>query len=129
MLIGLVNARSLQLECARVLQESLLMAVLIYGSETMIWREKRRSRIRAVEMYNLRGLLGIRRMDKVPNARVRQLCRVTKGVDEKIDEGILRWFSHVERMENDRIAKRVYVREYAGNRSKGRSQKRDLDVR
>ena len=29
--------------------------------------------------------------------------------EEKIDEGVLRWFGHVERMESDRIAKRVYV--------------------
>ena len=48
-------------------------------------------------------------MGKVPNARIRQLCGVTKGVDEKIDEGVLRWFGHVEKMENDRTAKRVYV--------------------
>ena len=46
-----------------------------------------RSWIRAVQMDNLRALLGIRRMDKVPNAQIRQLCRVTKGVDEKIDKG------------------------------------------
>ena len=32
----LVNAKSLQLECARVLQESLLVPVLMHGSETMI---------------------------------------------------------------------------------------------
>ena len=32
----LVNARSLQLDCARVLHESLLVPVLMYGSETMI---------------------------------------------------------------------------------------------
>ena len=60
-------------------------------------------------MENLRSLLGIRRMDKVPNARIRQLCGVMKGVDEKINEGALRCFGHVERMENDRIAKSVYV--------------------
>ena len=54
----------------------------------MIWREEERSKIRAVQMDNLRGLLGIRRMDKVLNAQIRQLCRVTKGVDEKID-GVL----------------------------------------
>ena len=48
------------------------------------------SRIRAVQMYNLRGLLGIRRINKVQNARLRQLCGVTKGVDEKMDEGVLR---------------------------------------
>ena len=63
--------------------------VLTYGSETMIWREKERSRISAVQMDNLRGLLCIRRMDKVPNARIRKLCGVTKGIDEKIGEGFL----------------------------------------
>ena len=52
---SLVNARSLQLECARVLYESLLVNVFTYGSETMLWREKERSRIRAVQMDNLRS--------------------------------------------------------------------------
>ena len=33
---SLVNASRLQLECAMVLQESLLVPVLMYGSETMI---------------------------------------------------------------------------------------------
>ena len=70
-------------------------------------------------MDNLRILLGIRRRDKVPNAQVRQLCGVMKGIDEKIDEGVLLWFSHVERMENDRIAKRVYVGECASSCSVG----------
>ena len=34
-----------------------------------------------------------------------------KGLDERSDEGVLRWFRNVERMENDRIARRVYVGE------------------
>ena len=38
---SLVNVRSLQFECARVLHESLLVPVLTYSSETMIWSEKR----------------------------------------------------------------------------------------
>ena len=84
-----VNARILQLECAMVLDELLLVLVLTYGNETMIWRKEERSWIRAVQMDNLRGLLGIRRMDKVLNAQIRQLCGVMKGVDEKIDEGVL----------------------------------------
>ena len=61
-------------------------------------------------MDNHRGLLGIRRMDRVPNARIRELCRVKKGLDERINEGVLQWLAHVERMERDRIAKRVYIR-------------------
>ena len=79
-------------------------------------------------MDNLRGLLGIRRMDKIPNARIWQLCGVTKCVDEKINEGVIRWFGHVERMENDRISKMVYVGEYAGSRSVGRPRKRWIDT-
>ena len=44
----LVNARDLQLECARVLHETLLEALLMYGSETMLWKEKR-SRIMVID--------------------------------------------------------------------------------
>ena len=65
-------------------------------------------------MENLRGLLGIRKMDKVTNARIRELYGVKKSIDKR--KGVLRWFGHVERMENDMIAKRVYVREFAGIR-------------
>ena len=85
------------------------MPVLMYGSETMLCREKDRSRVMTLQMDNLRGLMGIMRMDRVPNARIRELCGVRKGLDESIDEGVLWWFGHIERMEIDRIAKRVYV--------------------
>ena len=46
----------------------------------------------------------------------------------RIDEGVLRWFGHVERMENDRIAKRAYVGEFGGSCSVGRPQKRWFDI-
>ena len=35
------------------------------------------------------------------------LCGATKRIDEMIDEGVLWWFGHGERMERDRIAKSV----------------------
>ena len=82
---------------------------LLYGNETMLWKEEERSRIMVVQMDNLRGLLGIRRKDRVPNAWIRKLRRVKQGLDEMIVESMLWWFGHVERMESDRIAKRVYV--------------------
>ena len=44
----------------------------LYDGETMIWKEKEMSRIRSVQMDNLRGLLGIRRMYRVPNALIRE---------------------------------------------------------
>ena len=87
----LVNDRDLQLDCARVLLESLLAYVLVYGSETMIWKEKESSRIRAVEMNNLRRLLGNRRKDRVPNARIRELRGVMKGLMKVFSDGSAMW--------------------------------------
>ena len=71
---SLVNARDLQLECASVLHESLLGLVVMHGSDTILWKEKERSRVRFVQMDNLRGLLDIRRIERIPNARIRGVC-------------------------------------------------------
>ena len=61
----------------------MFVPILIYGNETMLWKEKERSRITAVQMDNL----SIKRMDRVPDARIRGLCGVKKRVveDERID--------------------------------------------
>ena len=34
---------------------------------------------------NLKGLLGLKRMDRVPNAWIKESCEMTNGVDERID--------------------------------------------
>ena len=49
----LINDRDLQLECTMILYETLLVPILMYGSEALIWKE--RSRIRVVQMDNIRG--------------------------------------------------------------------------
>ena len=54
------------------MKHRLLVTFLMYSSETMLWKEKERLRIKAVLMDNLRSLLGIRRVDRVPNALIRE---------------------------------------------------------
>ena len=93
-----------------VFHETMPVPVFMYSSEIML-RKEERSRTRAAQIDNLRVLLGIMRMDRVPNGLIR------------ID-GVIRWFGHVERIENDRIGKRVYVRECIGSRSVGRPRKK-----
>ena len=68
-----------------MLHEATLLSVLLHGNEKMLWREKEKSRIKVVQIDNLRGLLNIRSIDRVPNARVRVLCGVKKRVDERIE--------------------------------------------
>ena len=76
---SLVNARGLRIQYVRVLHETLLVPlVLLCGSKTLIRKEKEIFKIRTVQMGSLRGLLGIRRTDRVPNE------------NEKIEESSLR---------------------------------------
>ena len=77
------SARSLQLECASVLHEpSFFVSIPIYDNEIMIKKEKERFRVRAVQMDNPRGLLGISRIYKVSNACIRELCGVMKVLSD-----------------------------------------------
>ena len=94
----------------------------------MLWKENQRSRVWAVQIGNLRRLLGIRRLYRVPNAQIRELCGVKKGLDERIDESMLPRFGHVERLERDRVAKRVYVGECTDICSVGRPRKRWINT-
>ena len=57
-----------------------------------------------------------------------EFCGVKKGLDERIDVGLLRWFGHVERMESDKTAKKVYVGECASCCSVDRLWKRWIDT-
>ena len=99
------------------------MPILLYGSKAMIWREKERSRIRVVQMDNLRGLLVIRRMDRVPIVRIGELC----GVAKEVDESVLHCFGNIERVEDDRNAKMsVYGR--VGDWPLSRSSAEEVDL-
>merc|ERR1712002_1395453 len=76
-----------------------------------------------VEMNCLRNICGRRRIDKIPNVRIREMCGKNVGVCERMDQAVLRWFEHVERMGNERLVKRVYDSEVRGARRRGRPMK------
>ena len=65
-------------------------------------------------------------MDRVSNSQIRELCSDERG-RQKIDEGVLQGFGHVERVEN-MIAKRVSVEEWAGSHSVVTLCKRWIDI-
>src|SRR5678815_5828185 len=78
-------------------------------------------------MDNLRGVLGVRRIDKMRNERIRELCGVKKGVNKRINESMLRWFGHVERMNGSRLVKRMYSGDCVGNRPAGRPKRKWIE--
>ena len=72
-------------------------------------------------------MLAVRRIDRVSNILIVELCGFGKWVEERIGESILQWFSPIESMENNKIFKRVYVEECVGSRLVGRPWKRWID--
>ena len=102
--------------CSLSVHETLLVPVLMYGSGTMIWKEEERSRIRVVQMDKI-SFLGIRRMDRVLNTQIRELCGMGKG-----------WMKGLRKMFSiDRIVKRLYIGEFAGSSSASQPQKEEVD--
>ena len=50
-----------------------------------------------------------------------------RGVGERMDQGVLRWFGHVERMGEERLVRRVYESNVRGARCRGRPRACWLD--
>ena len=72
---------------------------LLYGCEAWTLKVSERKRMEAVEMDCLRNICGLKRIDRVPNVEIRR-CGKNVSVSQRIDQGVLRWFGHVERMKD-----------------------------
>merc|ERR1711921_75996 len=101
--------------------EGIIKKSLLYDYETWVKNVQDRRRMVVVQMNCLRNICGFRRIDRVPNVEIRGICGVS--VSERMDQGILRWFGHVERMGNERLVKRVHDSEVRGVRRRGRPRK------
>ena len=80
----------------------------LYGCEVWTLKVCEKKRIEAVEKNCLRNICCLRRSDRVPNVEIRRKCGKNTSMSQRIDQGVLRWFGHVERMGDERMAKRVY---------------------
>ena len=100
-----------------------------------------RQRLNVFEMKCLRSMAGVSRLDRFRNEEVRERTGVRKDLATRVDRNVLRWFGHVERMDNERLLKRVMNAGVDGRSVRGRPRfgwmdgvkkalnERDLDVR
>ena len=107
--------------------EGIVEPSLMYGSEVWVLNKSERKKIEAVEMNCLRSICGVRRIDRVRNEEVRRMCGKERSVGMKIDQSVLRWFGHVERMNEERMVRRVYESSVNGTRRRGRPRKCWMD--
>jgi hypothetical protein len=65
-------------------------------------RKNHTSGVNAVEMRALRSMIGVKLSDRVRNEAIREEYGVKEDVVTKIEKNMLRWFGHVERMDERR---------------------------
>ena len=72
-------------------------------------RNAERRKVNVLEMKCLRSLVGVSRMDRVRNEEVRMRAGIEREIASRADQRVLRWFGHVERMDEYRMARRVLM--------------------
>ena len=65
-------------------------------------------------------MTGVSRLDSIRNEVVRARTGVRRELATRVDMNVLRWFSHVERMDNDRLLKNVMNARVDGRSARGR---------
>ena len=83
-------------------------------------RSADRTKVNVFEMKCLRSLVGGSRMDRVRNEEGRRRAGIERELTSTADQRVLRWFGHVERMNEYRMARRVSIVEVSGGRVRGR---------
>ena len=81
---------------------------------------RERQKLNAFEMGCLRSMYGVTRMDRIRNEVVRQGTGVEIELANRVDRNVLRWFGHVERMDNGTLLKRVLSTKVVERGARGR---------
>ena len=85
----------------------------------MGYRSAERRKVNVLEIKCLRSLVGASRLDRVWNEEVCSRAVIERELASTADQRVLRWFWHVERMDEYRVARRVLMAEESGGRVRG----------
>ena len=111
---------SLGIGVKRMMYERIVVPTVIYGAEAWWLREGVKKRLNVFEMKCLRKIRGVTVMDRMRNEVIREEVGVMRDLAGRVESCVLRWFGHVERMDGERMAKRIYDSGVEGGRGRGR---------
>ena len=121
-----IGKKELTLKTKRSIFNSVYCPTLIYGSETWNLDTSDKSRLQAAEMKFLRRSVGKTKRDKIRNTRIREETK-TDSLKIKIERNQLRWFGHVNRMEDQRIPKQILKSRQSEKLPRGRPKQTWLE--
>ena len=117
---SVLSNRGLGIKATKCLYEGVIVQTALYGAEAWGMRSAERRKVNVLDMKCLRRLVGVSRMDRVRNEEVRRRAGIERELASTADQRVLRWFGHVERMDEYRMARRVLMAEVSGERARGR---------
>ena len=104
----------------KCMYEGVIVPTAFYGSEAWGMRSAERRKVNVLEMKCLRSLVGVSHKDRVRNEEVRIRGGIERELASRADLRVLRWFGHVERMDEYSMAGRKLMAEVSGGRVRGR---------
>ena len=84
-------------------------------------------RLNVMEKKCLKNLCGVTIRDRIRNEEIRRRVDVQNDLSGRVGRCVLRWFGHVERMNEERVAKRAYDSGVDGRRGRGRPNRVWMD--
>ena len=117
---SVLSNRGLGIKAKKCLYEGVIAPTALYVAEAWGMRSAERRKMNVLEMQCLRNLVGVSGMDRVTNEEVRRRAGIERELARRVDKRVLRWFGHVERMDEYRMARRVLMAEVSGGRVRGR---------
>ena len=122
-----INKRELTVKTKMAIFNSIYCPTLMYGSESWTLEARDKSRLQATEMKFLRRTVGKTKRDKIRNTRIREEVKAD-SLEERIERNQLRWYGHVNRMNEDRIPKQIFESRSQFKLPRGRPKTIWLDV-
>ena len=113
---SVLSTRGLGIKAKKCLYEGVIVPMALYGAEA--WGMRRR-KVKVLEIKCLRSLVGVLQMDKVGNEEVHRRAGIESELASRADQRVLRWFGHVERMDEYRMGRRVLMAEVSGGWVRG----------
>jgi len=86
---------------------AIVKSTIIYAAETWCLKAKTVSKMNSTEMDFWRRSARISRKDKIRNTIIKQKMNVTRSLLDDIKTKQLKWYGHVQGMEEGRLPKKL----------------------
>ena len=111
---SVLSNRGFRIRAKKCPYEGVIIPMALCGAEAWGMRSAERMKVNVLEMKCLTSLVGVSRMDRVRNEKVRRRAGIERDLASRADQRVSRCFVHVERMDEYRMARRVLMAKVSG---------------